>query len=83
MDETLATSEIEAFVLDAVREFVAEPDLVRREATVEEVDIDSLDIVELGQLVQERYGVILERQEFEGVETLGDVIDIVVKQVKA
>jgi acyl carrier protein len=50
-------------------------------ATLEELDIDSLDLVELGQIVEERYGVTLERGDFENVTTVGHALDVMVAKI--
>ena len=52
-----------------------------REATFEELDIDSLDLVELAQVIEERYGTELQPEDLKGVETLGEAIDAIVGRV--
>lgn len=56
-------------------------DRLRPEAELEDLDIDSLDLVELGQIIEERFGVELDRSEIKGVRTIGKAIDIVIAQV--
>lgn len=75
------TGQLEDFVFDALVEFGAEREEVNREATLEGLDIDSLDIVELGQMIEEEYGVRLNPEEFRGVRTVGDALDIIGKHV--
>lgn len=48
------------------------------DATLEDLDIDSLDLVELAQLIEERYGVQLEREDMKGVATIGQALDVIV-----
>ena len=50
------------------------------EARLEDLDIDSLDLVELGQVVEERYGIQLEREDMKDVTTVGDVIGVIVSR---
>jgi acyl carrier protein len=62
---------------------VAEVDEDRLEldARLEDLDIDSLDLVELAQIVEERFGVELDRSAMNGVLTIGDAIRIVIARV--
>ena len=43
----------------------------------EELDIDSLDLVELAQIVEEEFGVELKGDDVEEIKTVGDAIDLV------
>ena len=51
---------------------------VTREATLESLDVDSLDLVELAQIVEDEFGVELDGDAVKDVKTVGDVIDLVV-----
>jgi acyl carrier protein len=73
--------DIETTVMQALKQFGAEPDLLTREATLEEVDVDSLDLVELTQVVEDEYDIDLENADFKKVKTVGDVIDLVIERV--
>ena len=44
----------------------------RASATFEELDIDSLDLVELAQVVEEEYGVVLKGEDMKDLKTVGD-----------
>ena len=65
----------------ALEEFGADPDVLTREARLEEVDVDSLDLVELTQVVEDEYDIDLENADFKKVKTVGDVIELVVERV--
>ena len=73
--------DIETTVMEALAQFGADPDALKREATLEEVDVDSLDLVELTQVVEDAYDIDLENADFKKVKTVGDVIDLVVERV--
>jgi len=62
---------------------VAEVDEERLEpdALLEELDIDSLDLVELGQTIEERFGVELDRSAMKGVLTIADATRVVIAHV--
>lgn len=47
------------------------------DATLDELDIDSLDLVEFKQVVEDRYDVLLERDDFKEVATIGHALDVV------
>ena len=81
MPTTTTPQDIENTVMQALKQFGAEPELLTREATLEEVDIDSLDLVELTQVVEDEYDIDLENADFKKVKTVGDVIDLVIERV--
>jgi acyl carrier protein len=47
------------------------------DATLEGLDIDSLDLVEFKQIVEDRYDLVLERDDFKEVVTIGHALDVV------
>jgi acyl carrier protein len=59
-------------IIDALVEFGADPDALKSEATLEELEIDSLDLFELGQILNQEFGLEIDPEDFDGVETLGD-----------
>lgn len=74
--------DIETMVMTSLAQFGADPDALTREATLEEVDVDSLDLVELTQAVEDEYDIDLENADFKKVKTVGDVVDLVVERVE-
>ena len=76
-----APQDIETTVREALAQFGADPDVLTRDATLEEVDVDSLDLVELTQVIEDKYDIDLENADFKNVKTVGDVIDLVVERV--
>ena len=52
--------------------------MISREATFEDLDVDSLDLVEVAQIVEDEFGVELDGDAVKDVKTVGDVIDLVV-----
>ena len=81
MATTTTPQDIEATVMQSLAQFGADPDVLTREATLEEVDVDSLDLVELTQVVEDAYDIDLENADFKKVKTVGDIIDLVVERV--
>ena len=74
--------DIETVVIEALAEFGADPEALSRDATLESVDVDSQDLVELTQVVEERYDLDLENADFKKIKTVGDVVDLVVARVQ-
>lgn len=62
-----------------VDEIGVEPELIMEDATLESMDVDSLDLVEVAQVVEERWGFRIRAENAKGVDTLGDAIDMIVK----
>ena len=82
MAATVTPQDIEATIIENLVSFGADPDDVTRDATLEAIDVDSLDLVELTQVVEETYDIDLEGADFKSIATVGDVVDLVVKRVK-
>ena len=59
------------------------PSQITREATFEELDIDSLDLVELAQVVEDEYGVVLKGEDMKELKTVGDAIDLIAERAVA
>jgi acyl carrier protein len=59
------------------------PEEITPEATLKDLDIDSLDLVELAQIIEERYEVRLEREDFKDVTTVGAAIKAIVSRCAA
>ena len=73
--------EIEGRVFEALEEFGAEPDAINPDATFESLDVDSLDLVELAQIVEDDYGVQLKGEDMEGVATVRQAVDLVMSKL--
>jgi acyl carrier protein len=77
MSTTATREEIEQRVFKALEEFGAEPDQIGPDAEFEKMDVDSLDLVELAQIVEDEYGVQLKGEDMEGVRTVRQAVDLV------
>lgn len=51
------------------------------DATLEELDIDSLDLVEFKQIIEDRYDVLLKREDFTDVVTVGHALDAILPRL--
>jgi acyl carrier protein len=74
---TTTTQQVEERIVDAIATFGPDKSEVTRDATFESLDIDSLDLVELGQIVEDEFGVRLEPADMKDLRTVGDAIDLV------
>lgn len=59
MATQVSNENVEKTIYDGLVELGTERDDLSREATLESLDIDSLDLVELAQIVEDEYGVEL------------------------
>lgn len=67
---------VDSFVISTLEGFGPAGDVVP-EATIEELDIDSLDMAEFAQIVDEELGVQLQGKDLKEISTVGDVIALV------
>ena len=59
-----------------------EPDQVTKEARfADDLDADSLDLVELVMALEEEFDVSVDEEELEGIETVGAAYDLVVSKL--
>lgn len=73
--------EVRKLIVDELSELAdLKPEEIKPEATLEDLDIDSLDLVELAQIIEERYEVRLERDDFKDVSTVGGAIEAIVNR---
>ncbi len=83
MASTITPEQIEARVVAAIATFGPEPGDVTRDATFSALDVDSLDLVELAQIVEEDFGVELTSADMPRLRTVGDAVDLVAARVSA
>jgi acyl carrier protein len=81
MSTAVTEEQIEKVVVDSLESFGADPDDISRDATLEQLEIDSLDLAELSQIVQERFDVELKGSEVGDVKTVGDAIKLIAASV--
>lgn len=74
---------VEKVVTDAMAEFGFEPADVTMDATLDDLGVSSLDMVELIQIAREEYKVELQAPELVQCTTLGDVVTLVTDRAAA
>ena len=77
MPATITADQVETVVYDALTEIGPTREQLRRDATFEELDVDSLDLAELSQVVEEHFGVRLKGDDVAQIKTVGDALDLI------
>ena len=77
MPTTITPEQVETVVYDALVELGPTRDQLTRDAPFESLDVDSLDLVELAQIVEEEFGVKIANDDLASLQTVGDAIDFV------
>jgi acyl carrier protein len=80
MATTITPEAVEKTVYDALPQFGVDESQVSREASFEELDVDSLDLAELSQIIEDEYGVQLKGDDVGKIKTVGDAVDLVVSR---
>jgi acyl carrier protein len=68
-----STEQVSSRMTDALVEFGADANRFHPDATLQELDIDSLDLYELGQILHNEFGIEIDPQDLSDVTTLGEV----------
>ncbi|HWD86338.1 MAG TPA: acyl carrier protein [Solirubrobacteraceae bacterium] len=74
---TVTKEQIQERVVEALASFGPDVSQITPDATFEELDIDSLDLVELAQIVEDEYGVVLKGEDMKELKTVGDAVELI------
>jgi acyl carrier protein len=77
---TATKDQVTERVTSALVEFGEEPENVKPESRFEDLDIDSLDLVELAQVIEDEYKIEITDAEMEKITTVQDVVDFVTQR---
>jgi acyl carrier protein len=77
---TITPEAVEKTITGALPQFGVDPSQISREARFEDLDVDSLDLAEISQIIEDEYGVELKGEDVKKIATVGDVIDLVVSR---
>jgi acyl carrier protein len=80
MPATITPDAVEKTIMDALPEFGVDESEISRDSTFEELDVDSLDLTELSQIIEEEYGVTIKGEDARKIKTVGDAVDMVVSK---
>ena len=73
-------AQIEKVITDSLISFGANAEDINRDAELTALDIDSLDLAELSQIIEEQFGVEMTSADVAEINTVGDAIDLVVER---
>ena len=74
---TVTKEQVQERVVEALASFGPDASQITQTATFEELDIDSLDLVDLAQIVEDEYGVVLKGDDMKELKTVGDAVDLI------
>ena len=78
---TVTREQIQDTVFKALATFGPEPEDITLDASLQDLDIDSLDLAELSQIVEDEYGVGLKSSDAEKIKTVGDAVELIASRV--
>jgi acyl carrier protein len=78
---TVTREQIQDTVFKALATFGPEPEEIKLDAELQDLDIDSLDLAELSQIVEDEYGVGLKSSDVAKIKTVGDAVDLIASRV--
>ena len=58
-----------------------DPDTIHYSSTFQELNVDSLDIAEMTMTLEDEFGITIELEE--GVNTVEDLVNLIMKRLKA
>lgn len=79
--------QVEAKIIETLKEFVEDPDMVSLDAKLEDLDIGSLDFVEIAQVLEDEFDIEILGQETEDggtppeMVTVNDAVNALVDRV--
>jgi acyl carrier protein len=72
----------ESELLDLIaQEAIIDREKLQREATLGDLGISSLDVITMLFELEERYGVVIEEADMPTMETLGEMVDFLMKRI--
>lgn len=78
----MSDENFERFRKCAVEVLAVEADQVTKEASfADDLDADSLDLVEFVMALEEEFDITVEEEELEGVDTVGGAFDLVTSKL--
>jgi acyl carrier protein len=78
---TITRDQVQDKVFEVLATFGPEPEDITLEATFETLEVDSLDLAELSQIVEDEFGVGLKGSDAQQIKTVGDAVDLIASRV--
>ncbi len=76
MDEKKIFEDIKAMVVDTLQ---FDGDVTMNSSFADDLQADSLDVVELTMALEEKYGITIPDEELPNIKTVGDIVRYIVK----
>lgn len=80
MSTAVTAEQVENVVHAALESFGADPSRFQPSTTLESLDVDSLDLAELAQVVDEEFGVRLKGEDMKQIATIDDAVRTIVER---
>ncbi|HWX97424.1 MAG TPA: phosphopantetheine-binding protein [Solirubrobacteraceae bacterium] len=77
MSTAITQEQIQLVVIESLQTFGADPEDIAPGVTFEALDIDSLDLAELSQIVHEQFGVELKGSDVAEIKTVEDAVKLI------
>ena len=71
------TTTIEGVITDALTEIGIDTRRISLEARLTDLDVDSLDLAELSQIISDRFGVEIVAADAPKMQTVGDLVTLI------
>jgi len=68
------------FLKDLLKELVKDPEVIKPEATLKDLGIDSLDLVDVMLQAEEKLDIRFEDEELLGLKTVNDAVELLNKK---
>jgi acyl carrier protein len=78
---TITREQVQDKVFEVLATFGPEPEDISMDATFEALDVDSLDLAELSQIVEDEFGVGLKSADAKAIKTVGDAVDLIASRL--
>ncbi len=78
--ETVTRERAQEVIAEALADVGAEREEITPDATFEALDVDSLDLAEVSQVIEEELGVRIGGKDVAAIKTVGDAVDLVVSR---
>jgi acyl carrier protein len=83
MSTELTTENVQEVIADGLVEIGAEREEISPDATFETLDVDSLDLVEMAQIIDDEFNVTLTGNDVKDITTVGQLVDLVIGRAQA
>jgi acyl carrier protein len=82
MSTELTTENVQEVIADGLVEIGAEREEISPDATFETLDVDSLDLVEMAQIIDDEFNVTLTGNDVKDITTVGQLVDLVIDRAQ-